>query len=319
MKIFLQINSKRCLLGFGPFEKMAQPPSGKTAFYLPDFFLEDPTPWWLPSRTEIISATALEIPTFVGIDWTPPSREKFNRDFADLQKKIAKEGFRKGVPVFFERGKMKEHCSASFTTKNDGDGYYYGFQDGTSGMVGCTPEILFAMNGCKIKTMALAGTLESGATEKKLQQEQEWVVEDIVTQLKNFGTPNVGKRISVKAGELTHLKTDITVTADQPIPFEDLIRTLHPTPALGTYPRDAQMKWLKHQAPDRGRFGAPFGVLFPDGEAICLVAIRNVIWNADSMEIGSGAGVIASSDLHEEWEELRLKRESVKKMTKLLK
>jgi isochorismate synthase EntC len=65
---------------------------------------------------------------------------------------------------------------------------------------------------------------------------------------------------------------------------------------------------------DRGRFGAPFGIEWPDGRAHVLVAIRNVQWSGTTVLLGAGAGLIAGSRLKAEWAELALKRASVKGM-----
>lgn len=313
MICFIQIDSENGLVGYAPFEKAALPTSEAISFYLPNFFLNDPQPWWRPARTEIIPVAALKWPRFGKTDWQPPSKEKFDSDFSELRHLFNEGKLKKGVPVFFEEGTF-EKCHSESEERSHPDSFFYGFLDDDSGMIGCTPEVLFEIDGNTIKTMALAGTQESGSTEKKLWLEHQWVVEDIVTQLKSFGTPNVGNTFPFKVGGLTHLKTEIAVTASQIPDFADLVCALHPTPALGTFPRDPGMKWLKRQNPVRGRFGAPFGIRFPDGRAFCLVAIRNVMWEKNRVQIGSGAGIIGLSDPDEEWEELSLKREAVKKM-----
>lgn len=312
---FIQTNSEKCLVGHGPFKKAHQPASEKISFYLPDFFLSDPRPWWIPSQTEIIPVKELALPCFGKIDWSPPLKETFNRDFAGMRRLIAEGKLKKGVPVFFETGDRGiDRVSAQAPPESPDENFLYGFLDDNSGMAGCTPEVLFKIDGHTIRTMALAGTKESGSPEKKLRLEHRWVVEDVVTQLKLFGSPQVGESLTVSTGGLTHLKTGITVTAARTPDFSEMIRALHPTSALGTFPRDPEMKWLKRQSPVRGRFGAPFGVRFPDGRAFCLVAIRNVMWEKNRVQIGSGVGIIGLSDPEEEWEELRLKREAVKRM-----
>ena len=59
------------------------------------------------------------------------------------------------------------------------------------------------------------------------------------------------------------------------------------------------------------RFGAPFGVVV-DGEFSSVVAIRNISWSGNDVFLPSGCGVIEESTLANEWEELALKRNSVK-------
>ena len=65
------------------------------------------------------------------------------------------------------------------------------------------------------------------------------------------------------------------------------------------------------QAPRQ--FGAPFGVVI-DGEFTSVVAIRNISWKEDAVFLPSGCGVIEESSLQNEWNELELKRQFVKKI-----
>ncbi|MCM2323032.1 MAG: chorismate-binding protein, partial [Oligoflexia bacterium] len=113
---------------------------------------------------------------------------------------------------------------------------------------------------------------------------------------------------------------------NEAVPFERLARALHPTAALGAFPRPAGWEWLQSRpgARNRKRFGAPFGLLWSPGtpgtagqcelEATCVVAIRNIQWEGERVVLGSGCGLIAESVLEREWDELSLKRESVKRM-----
>jgi isochorismate synthase EntC len=45
-----------------------------------------------------------------------------------------------------------------------------------------------------------------------------------------------------------------------------------------------------------------------------LVAIRNIQWQDEKIRLGSGCGIVKSSQIEREWQELKLKRESVKRM-----
>jgi menaquinone-specific isochorismate synthase len=97
--------------------------------------------------------------------------------------------------------------------------------------------------------------------------------------------------------------------------FFEMIRRLHPTAALGVWPRtEAGERWLREA--DRGvkrrTFGAPFGLEREDHSALALVAIRNLQLSGDKIRVGSGAGLLAESRLEREFDELREKREQVK-------
>ena len=62
---------------------------------------------------------------------------------------------------------------------------------------------------------------------------------------------------------------------------------------------------------DRGLFGAPIVFSISRNEFLGLVAIRCLIWNFEGSKIGSGGGLVSSSQFEKEWGELKLKRDSV--------
>jgi menaquinone-specific isochorismate synthase len=222
------------------------------------------------------------------------------------------------------------------------------------GLIGATPELLFDLDATtdKLKTMALAGTrkasLESSApllVDPKERHEHRLVVDFLLqqlNQLSNIGPVACSETYVSQTGELCHLRADIevsTVTGHRSCSDEAgwakhtqfikrLVELLHPTPALGTAPHAAAFSLLKilDKGKPRGRFGAPFGLLTPDGNFRALVAIRNLQWgsfkgtydnrndshNCDiSAFIGVGCGIVADSQLEGEWRELTLKLQSI--------
>jgi menaquinone-specific isochorismate synthase len=223
--------------------------------------------------------------------------------------------------------------------------YAYGFwcsenEKSTSfseGMLGATPEILFSITGTKtdrttesamrIQTVALAGTRARGdgaaealMSDQKERHEHQLVVDDIRQVLEKLGKVTVGTTAVVEFPALLHLKTPLRADLDRPVEMHELIQVLHPTPALGVAPRELGFteieRWDSPQL--RKRFGAPFGVSakLQDGTSIkeCVVAIRNIQWHDGTVFLGSGCGVVPASDLNREWQELKLKRDSVKRM-----
>ena len=91
---------------------------------------------------------------------------------------------------------------------------------------------------------------------------------------------------------------------------------MHPTPALGAFPRRPGMEWLKEyqQKIDRRRFGAPVGYAIEDAQAKCYVAIRNVQWTKNQMLLAAGCGIVATSQYDAEWAEIKLKLQAIKEM-----
>ena len=98
----------------------------------------------------------------------------------------------------------------------------------------------------------------------------------------------------------------IEVILEQPIDFKAATTALHPTPALGAFPKEAGFTWLENynQQMPRGRYGAPVGCLL-NNQATCIVAIRNVQWKGSQAKIGAGCGIVKESVLENEWNEIR--------------
>jgi menaquinone-specific isochorismate synthase len=144
------------------------------------------------------------------------------------------------------------------------------------------------------------------------------VVQDILQSLANYGELKTAGPQILELPTLFHLKTDIQceIPKDHTFSFFNACRALHPTPALGVSPRTYGYEWMKSLPEQRERrgFGAPWGISWSKDEALCLVAIRNLQWDKSGCRIGSGCGIVAQSDLKQEWRELAQKRQSVKKV-----
>jgi menaquinone-specific isochorismate synthase len=195
----------------------------------------------------------------------------------------------------------------------------YGYCYGDEGVVGATPELILAQKKSVFFTAAVAGTRHRDSPvsllhSKKDLSEHQFVVDDLVSRLSTWGQVTVDCRQEVAAGDLVHLKTDIQLETQAEVSFFKVLEELHPTPALGAYPRESGLAWLKKQSGDRGGFGAPFGRMDEYGESTAWVGIRQLSWSKSGSRIGSGCGIVADSDFEKEWQELQFKRQSVKNL-----
>ncbi len=342
---------RQVLWARGGLRRSAAPQPAGYSFYAPDFFLDSPQPWLLPedpaglegvqqfSAQELIARLAPSADASLPADaqqWHGPERMEFDQDFGNLQARFRAGDLRKAVPVFFEHADGP--VPPAQTARWIGSSLHapemllpYGCWTEAGGMLGASPEVLFEVRGGTLKTMALAGTLaapHSDATQAetlfladpKERKEHGLVVEGIVEALAPLGAVTVGATRILKLPGLWHLQTPIEAALREDPPMESLVRRLHPTPALGGSPREASLDWLRQQdlgrseAERRGGFGAPFGVQSPDGSLFCVVAVRSLQWDDKTMRIGAGCGIIQESRPEREWEELRRKRETVKRL-----
>lgn len=329
---FVQTAPGRVFVGWGPFEQLPFRRPERPAFYVTDFFLDDPHPWRHPAEWEEISTEELaarfatdEVPE---VEWDPPAREDFRQMFASAQEAMARGEFAKIVPVLFESGR--------FTQRGEWWRYFfarlamlppglwaYGYSYKSHGVIGATPELLFQAERHGYRTMALAGTRPVTRAEELLhdpkeRREHRLVVDDIARRLSPFGNVEIGPVGLLRLPNIAHLITPIFFAENggaEKMSFTEMVRRLHPTAALGVSPRtEAGERWLREA--DRGvkrrTFGAPFGIEREDRSALALVAIRNVQWEGDRVRVGSGAGLLAESQFDREFEELRQKRDQVK-------
>jgi menaquinone-specific isochorismate synthase len=330
---FVQTAPGRLFVGWGPFEQLPFRRPERPAFYVSDFFLDDPHPWRHPAEWEEIAtdefASRFAANAPLRIDWEPPPVDAFASLFGAAREAMQRGEFAKVVPVMFEKGQVAGDRSqvaggllgrlASLRREL----WAYGYSYGTHGMVGATPELLFRSEGIGYATMALAGTraIERAGEllhDAKELREHRLVVDDIVRRLSPFGNIEVGPLGVLELPSIAHLATPIRFEesgGSEKMSFAEMVRRLHPTAALGVSPRtDAGLRWLREA--DRGvkrrTFGAPFGLEREDRSAIAVVAIRNVQWNGSAVRVGSGAGLLIESRLERELEELRQKRDQVK-------
>jgi menaquinone-specific isochorismate synthase len=178
------------------------------------------------------------------------------------------------------------------------------------------------VKGRSLETMALAGTVECGEIDRfesdpKEINEHELVAEYLCRKLDTIGTVKREPRYVLRLGPIAHLLSMIHVGLTEELELNELIRFLHPTPALGALPRNehtlARLHAFREELETPGWFGAPFGA-WMDGEFLAVVAIRNIIWSGKRAYLAAGCGLIEASQLESEWKELGLKRLAVKRM-----
>lgn len=119
--------------------------------------------------------------------------------------------------------------------------------------LGATPESLLKVENNRFSTMALAGTqlykdnlnVHWGEKEK---HEQEVVTTAIVESLEGkIETLVISKSETVKAGNLLHLRTQISGTLpimERVIDIAALVKAIHPTPAVCGFPKEAAKRFI---------------------------------------------------------------------------
>lgn len=310
------------VVGHGPFEARESPPESGVAFYRNDFGLQDRRPWKVPARVERGGLPDL-FGSGCAVRWKRMETEGFAEVYAQVTDAMGRGEIEKTVPVVTECGTLEGGDPRALigslralpeTLRG------YGWLGPEDSFVGATPEDLFLLEGSTLQTVALAGTARSGdqdvfMADQKEIREHEYVAGNLAAKLSDIGTVRRQDRRVIRLGSLVHFQTPIRVELNRPQEAGELIRRLHPTPALGPLPRTEEtmtqlLEWRERLGCPPW-FGAPFG-LCADGVLTVVVAIRMLVWRGEEVWLPSGCGVIAESRLVNEWRELRLKRDAVK-------
>jgi menaquinone-specific isochorismate synthase len=192
---------------------------------------------------------------------------------------------------------------------------------GEAAFFGAPPERLARLEGRRVETEALAGSVARGATpeeddalaatltdDRKLRREQGLVVDTVAERLERLGDVEVGRRRVRRLATIQHLRTPIRARLDRPGHVLDVVETLHPTPAVGGLPPATALQTIRDtEAFDRGWYAAPVGWFDADGDGEFAVAIRSAVGADRRVTLFGGNGIVGDSDPEEEWAEVRLK------------
>lgn len=187
--------------------------------------------------------------------------------------------------------------------------------------MGSTPERLLTSFEGNFKTMALAGTQKYAGTTKvvwqnKEKQEQQYVTDFMLENLKeSVESLEVTAPFTVQAGNLLHIRTDISGKLKSADSLENLIKILHPTPAVCGLPKDVAAAFImENEGYDRAYYSGYLGVLNINESTNLFVNLRCMQVENRLVSIYVGGGITADSISENEWEETVYKAEVMKKV-----
>jgi len=142
---------------------------------------------------------------------------------------------------------------------------YCWFHPQTGFWLGASPENLLTLEGKAVSTMAVAGTQILKSSEKvewdsKNLDEHAFVTDYLVEVLSDYLEPiKTSGPHTLKAGQLLHLQTHVTgrlKSTNQSL--KQLLRAIHPTPAVCGTPRTKALKFIKSNESYNREFYAGF-------------------------------------------------------------
>lgn len=202
-------------------------------------------------------------------------------------------------------------------------GWAYGLWMSETLIIGISPEILGRNIEKKFSTFALAGTSlrsegNSLASSDKDIIEHNFVVKNIIEDLEPFCEKiSIGELHTIPFGNLIHLKTEISGNLKSTDDLWKIITKLTPTAALGGYPRNLAINFLKqtdyYRAFQSRLHGSTFGIC-EGGNSNSIVMIRNIQANNGEVFFEAGAGIVEQSNEIKELQEINKKIEAIQEM-----
>ena len=196
---------------------------------------------------------------------------------------------------------------------------YHWYHPQTGHWLGASPELFLSTRNKRLKTFSLAGThafvkdSTPGWKEKEIE-EQEIVTQYIADSLQSLSIePQVSAVETVRAGNLWHLKTEITGNIGL-TSLQSVIAALHPTPAVCGYPRELAMQFItENEGYDRSFYTGFLGEcnMKDPGNCDLYVNLRCMSWNDGLAAVFIGGGITASSSPLAEWEETVQKSKTI--------
>ena len=264
--------------------------------------------------------------TFVSSRKTP--KEDYSRRFNAFIEPLRRKQFEKLVlsrSQTIPAGKAGFSPAAAFHKATGRYKYSYVYlchTPATGTWLGCTPEIILSGKNGEWHTVALAGTqpLQNGELptewDDKNREEQEYVSFYIRKQLQALGIkPAETAPVPVRAGELSHLKSDFRFPLPDNKKLGDLLKRLHPTPAVCGLPKEETYHFIReNEGHDRSYYSGFIGWLAPEEKSDLYVNLRCMNILPDAFVLYAGGGILASSEAESEWLETVAKMQTMMRL-----
>jgi menaquinone-specific isochorismate synthase len=190
-------------------------------------------------------------------------------------------------------------------------------------LVGAAPETVATLRDGVFHATAVAGSIRRGESPReqaelaalllasdKDRSEQRITLDDMVARL---GTVAHQIRTDPQPHVLTlariqHLETEIRASVPPGTGVLDLLRLLHPTPAVCGLPRDEALSLLTDvELFRRGWYAGPVGWFDAEGNGVFAPALRSAVLHDGAWRLFAGAGIVEGSEPSLEWEETAIK------------
>ena len=220
-----------------------------------------------------------------------------------------KATFEKDVPIF-------EIFRKLYIDNRNNMNFLFSINDNIK-MLGSTPELILSKNNDEIKSESIAGS-NFGKNDNFISDTKELIEQKIVTDyILNFfkiNTTNIkyNKIPKIKkSSNIEHLHTYFEGSLKSNINILDLLKNIHPTPAIAGYPKEDALNLIKKSNENRGWYGGPIGWIDNKLNGNFYLNIRSGLGINNHLYLFSGSGITNKSTFNNEWEETEHKFKSM--------
>lgn len=275
---------------------------GKAFFFEPESIEHIPWQTFQAKHLDIKYTKRTDLPTFP--IWQG-SVENFVQRHPDEKVVLARK-----TTLFLEQPIDPDALFAHIAQKKEATHFLFS-TDSLSYFMGATPELLYKREGKTISSMALAGSCkdkEELLSSEKLKREWGFVKEMIEEKFQTLTSSYSWKEEkTIAAHPLFHLYQEIE--GQSKASDKEIIKALHPTPAIGGFPRESALRFIKKHEPfERGYYAGLVGMMSRE-KATFAVAIRSALLEEKELHLFAGCGIVKGSEPLQEWEELEAKIE----------
>jgi menaquinone-specific isochorismate synthase len=201
--------------------------------------------------------------------------------------------------------------------------FIFAIESGEECFLGASPERLVKKEVAEFLSTCLAGSIRRGKTinedvklgEILLHDKKNLIEHEVVVRMIKEAMEKVCNQVTLphkptlyKVRDIQHLYTPIVGTASEKTSLLEMVKQLHPTPALGGYPQKEALEKIRDvERLDRGWYSAPVGWLDYKGDGEFAAAIRSGLLRGKEASLFAGCGIVGDSDPVSEYEETKMK------------
>ena len=207
--------------------------------------------------------------------------------------------------------------------KDETGTYTIFYEKGSSAFISKSPERPFEIKDDYLWTNAIAGSAPRTSDEEDNEYQQNFLLNDeknryehelvrqsIVEDLKPYSSvikyDDVPEILQNKY--IYHLHTPIEMRLNDDIEIFEILKAIHPTPAVGGLPKKIAKDYIKEKEyGTRGLYAAPIGLIHENNDSEFVVSLRSMLLSKTSATLFAGCGIVKGSSSDKEFLETDVK------------